>query len=459
MSLLKRGRPIVGQSREMIYNVHQFMQNEAQEAKNQVFNKDRFLKVMERTARATGVSRKTVAVVLNEKELLSSEQSTSGGPSFKTPKKGRRKQIHLAKLDDYDYQIIRRKVYDFLMCENHLPTVKSLLGILKRDINYNGERETLRKILRQLGFKFKKAQSNTKILVEKSEVRLVRIKYIKQIKQYRNEGRNIVYGDETFIPMTRGKEIPSTDKNGKGKGLIIIHAGGTNGFVPGALMIYKSTQSTGDYLHEINTENYEKWIKNQLIPNLTSNSVFVIDNAAYHNAINEKLPSSNSRKSEMRDWLKNKNIEFNPSALKPELYEIIKKHKNDYVQYSIDAIMEEHGHKVLRLPPYHPDFNPIENTWVLVKDYLGKHNTELSFSEITQLLNEKFSSINVEAWRRVIDHAIEGEDSFLTLEEVIDDHLDQFDISGDSSSAFSSSDEGDLYDSDDDGIEEIDPLS
>lgn len=33
----------------------------------------------------------------------------------------------------------------------------------------------------------------------------------------------------------------------------------------------------------------------------------------------------------------------------------------------------EHGHIVLRLPPYHCIFNPIEKIWGIVKQYYNKH--------------------------------------------------------------------------------------
>jgi transposase len=45
---------------------------------------------------------------------------------------------------------------------------------------------------------------------------------------------------------------------------------------------------------------------------------------------------------------------------KPELYSVIKVRKPRFKTFKIDALLAEHGHSVLRLPPYHPDFNPNE---------------------------------------------------------------------------------------------------
>lgn len=450
MSSLKRGRPLKRQARELTWNVHQFMANEAQDAKKEQFNKERFQKVVDRTAQATRVSKRTITRILKEKQhadLISAEPSA--GPSFRTPKKGRFKQKYRLKLDDFDYQIIRRKIYDFHLVEKQVVTIKSLLNKLKEDINFTGGRESLRKIIKELGFKFKKTESNRKLLAEKDEVRLLRIRYLRQVKIYRNEGRDIVYGDETYVHSTHTKERAWSDKSGKGlkkpisKGsrLIIVHAGGANGFVPNALLIYKSAQATGDYHSEMNKENYEKWLREHLIPNLQQNSVFVIDNASYHSTLEDRAPNSNSAKRTMQEWLTSKNIPFEARALKPELYNIINRHKHQYVKYSIDTIMEAHGHKVLRLPPYHPDFNPIENIWSQVKRHVSKHNVGMNLNEVKRLLTEKFSSIGRLEWRKVVDHAIKCEDEFLTLEEAIDDRLDQFIINttDDSSTSPSSS--------------------
>lgn len=231
--------------------------------------------------------------------------------------------------------------------------------------------------------------------------------------------------------------------------MIIVNAGGAKGFVPNALLLYKSSQTTGDYHHEMNRENFEKWITTQVIPNLQPNSVLVVDNASYHNTLIDKAPNSNSNKSQMQEWLRNKNIDFNPKSLKPELYEIIKRHKNEYIQYSLDSIMESHGHKVLRLPPYHLDFNPIENIWAQVKGHVSKFNVSMNLTEVKRLLLEKFSSITPEDWRKVVDHAIKCEDEFLTTEEALDRRLDEFIINtNDSSSSSIDSNESSTDDSD-----------
>jgi hypothetical protein len=55
---------------------------------------------------------------------------------------------------------------------------------------------------------------------------------------------------------------------------------------------------------------------------------------------------------------------------KPELYEIIKSKKQPPI-YKVDEFLKIKGHEILRLPPYHCEFNPIELIW---GDLKGKRN-------------------------------------------------------------------------------------
>lgn len=84
--------------------------------------------------------------------------------------------------------------------------------------------------------------------MEKHDIRLKRIEYLKQVLKYREEGRNFIYTDETYIHSSHTQPYSWSDSSdkmlrkpiSKGKRLIIVHAGGENGFVPNALLIFKS---------------------------------------------------------------------------------------------------------------------------------------------------------------------------------------------------------------------------
>jgi transposase len=73
----------------------------------------------------------------------------------------------------------------------------------------------------------------------------------------------------------------------------------------------------------------------------------------------------------MKNWLRVRNIPFRDTLLKVQLYETIKAHKPKYKTFLVDEIMTVNVHTVLKLPPYHPDLNPIELIWADVKQWVG----------------------------------------------------------------------------------------
>jgi hypothetical protein len=93
----------------------------------------------------------------------------------------------------------------------------------------------------------------------------------------------------------------------------------------------------------------------------------VTDNAPYLNFKINKIPTSDSTKKEMQQWLQKQNTAFADDMLKPALHRLIKQYKPQQVQYSVDKKLESNGHVTLCLPPYHPDLNLIKNIWAKVK--------------------------------------------------------------------------------------------
>ncbi|CAG4981618.1 unnamed protein product [Colias eurytheme] len=110
-----------------------------------------------------------------------------------------------------------------------------------------------------------------------------------------------------------------------------------------------------------------------------------------------KAPSMGNRKAELQEWLTNNNIEVDDCWTKAQLYELIKRHKGD-PKYEVDKMLNENGHEVLRLPPYHCDLNPIEKIWAIVKRRIAEKNVNQAPSEIASITEEAFSTITTEEW-------------------------------------------------------------
>ncbi|GBP24484.1 hypothetical protein EVAR_20808_1 [Eumeta japonica] len=92
----------------------------------------------------------------------------------------------------------------------------------------------------------------------------------------------------------------------KGNRLVIVHAGGEASFVSNAFLTFKTGAKSDDYYDNMNLENYERWLRTKLIPNLPPNSVVVVDNASYHNKQLDAAPTSTTKKANMQTWLRQK---------------------------------------------------------------------------------------------------------------------------------------------------------
>lgn len=80
----------------------------------------------------------------------------------------------------------------------------------------------------------------------------------------------------------------------------------------------------------INTTIFDAWVQQDLLPKLPPQSVVIMDNATFHKGENMKKSLSQA------------------------------------------------GHTLLYLPPYSPDFNPIEQKWAQAKAARRKYQCELS---------------------------------------------------------------------------------
>lgn len=156
------------------------------------------------------------------------------------------------------------------------------------------------------------------------------------------------------------------------------------------------------------------------MPNIPPNFIIVIDNAPYHNFQLNQAPNSNSLKGDMVKWLRERNITFTDTMLKPELYELIKLYKPQYKTYKIDTILAEQGHSVLRLPPYHPYLNPTEMIWSILKERVVKWNPSFSITAVQELVQTICSEITSEDWTACVNHCKQAEESYMALEPQID---------------------------------------
>ncbi|WP_141666751.1 IS630-like element ISSsu3 family transposase, partial [Streptococcus suis] len=125
-------------------------------------------------------------------------------------------------------------------------------------------------------------------------------------------------GFETCFHREYGRSLKGQLIKGKVSGRRYQRISLVAGLINGALiapMTYKDTMTSGFF---------EAWFKIFLLPTLGKPSVIIMDNAKFH------------RMSKLKD------------------------------------LCEEQGHRLLPLPPYSPEYNPIEKIWVHIKKHLRR---------------------------------------------------------------------------------------
>ncbi|XP_068247273.1 uncharacterized protein [Palaemon carinicauda] len=224
-------------------------------------------------------------------------------------------------------------------------TITTLTRELKKEgILPEGTSETsLWRVLHKIGFRYKTTQRKMYARRESLDILCKRIRALRALKQYREEGRQVVYLDETWFTtrMSHNKEWvdttqPSTTNThsrqvtpGDGERVVVVAAGTNKGFIEDSFLCYTAKNSSGDYHGEMNAELFQRWLTTKLLPSLEEPSVLVIDNAPYHSRLTEEshCPTTGTKKDDLIKWLQQRNITYPPYALRPELLKICKENR------------------------------------------------------------------------------------------------------------------------------------
>ncbi|XP_047989813.1 uncharacterized protein LOC125229079 [Leguminivora glycinivorella] len=168
----------------------------------------------------------------------------------------------------------------------------------------------------------------------------------------------------------------------------------------------------------MNSVNFNKWLRQKLVPNLHEPiSVVVLDNASYHTVQINKPPNRQSRKADLQNWLIEKSIPFDERCTKEQLLCLVGQHKEEPV-YEADEILRTHGHEVLRLPPYHCFLNPIELIWSIAKRKVASKNVAQSAQELEKTIKECFESVTPNDWKKMTDHVLHIENQYMQKENI-----------------------------------------
>ena len=301
------------------------------------------------------------------------------------------------KLDDETVDELRKLIHaEMLKCnvkrmteENQDATYLTIGNLHKIVLDTgrfpNWSYNTFREVLLGMNIKMKgKSEVDRAILLEDENIIKWRKRYLENMEKYRLEGRTIFYVDETaFDTRSQPKKmltdctvLSAKDANerelstgykwncGRGNRLLVLHIIGPDGFLKHLKKIWirKSGKILcDDYHNDIDAKTFYDWFK-EVLKELPDHSVVVMDNASIHNKRAEGTPKSGSYKADMQAWLIEHDIDFEPDATRPKLWEIIKEELKNFPEYCIDKLTAECGKDIIieRTPPYHCELNPIE---------------------------------------------------------------------------------------------------
>ncbi|CAG9833274.1 unnamed protein product [Diabrotica balteata] len=375
--------------------------------------------VRERVAAALKLSLSTVSTI---------SQAVKNNEVLKSPPKKRYHKKTKTNTEELNVSGIRDVIYDMYKTKKHV-TLESLKDNLVKKQMFDGSTTSLWRVLKQLGFRWQK-DSPRRGLMELPNIAVKRTLFLRNyIEEKEACLYKFVFIDETWIFQngTICRSWQNEDKRSvrtiktDGKRYIIINAGSEDGFINGAQAIYSSNNKISDYHGEMNKDNFLHWFEEQLLKNLEQPSIIIMDNAPYHSMLLHKMPNSSSTKAQIQEWLTKKNINFSVKMFKCELLEIVKQNKPPHV-YIIDHLAEQYGHKVLRLPPYHCIFNPIELIWGISKQYYNRHigrdgNTE---QDCLNMWSEALEKITSQTWKNAIQHCEKEIKKWYERERILD---------------------------------------
>ncbi|MFV2058927.1 MAG: transposase [Thiohalomonadales bacterium] len=315
-----------------------------------------------------------------------------------------------------------------------LEMIRDFLG--EKSPNDSFHISTLARTLDRWGYEFGKG-TRTQHLKEKDYVVVARQAYLRKMRSNREPGsknsiiRSEIYLDESYINKNHSNDFiwyssedgPWVQKpTGKGERLIIMNAISQHGWVPNAKLVFKSTRKTGDYHGQMNAEIFQKWFVEKLLPNIPKNSLIVMDNASYHNTLSSSsAPTPASSKMKIRNWLEANKIPCKEDCLKVELVEILKK-IGPSPQYEVDEIAHSEGHEIVRTPPYHPELQPIEICWGVVKNEIAR-NCDFTMENMLNQLDAAFKKVTDKTCLGIIKKVRKIEEKFWEEDALMDEKM------------------------------------
>ena len=321
----KRNRVYTRAHAEIVLRVRQFFEKE--KSKKQRININ---KVVERLSEATGVGRTLLAKIRTEADVKNWKFSDGKTLEYDFP----------TVVPDEYASVIGKVMREILLERKMLPTIDSVFDRLSKlkvsDVEHFNlldhenvpesdslvwpwSRSTMFIFMPRIGFVFKDQISHYERSKTREDIVAMRDNYLEWVRNYRNDGYEIYYTDETWIfknmitkkmwldvtgSSTQGAlQVPSVNSARS----ILAHVGSeTTGLLPGCMLLYRGSQEkkSSDYHSEMCWDIFKDWCFRyvfSVIAKTRRKSVLVMDRATYHSKLDDedRRPVSSWRKSRL----------------------------------------------------------------------------------------------------------------------------------------------------------------
>ncbi|RLN97448.1 hypothetical protein BBJ28_00025575 [Nothophytophthora sp. Chile5] len=339
---------------------------------------------------------------------------------------------------------------------------------------------SMRRLLRRMGL-FHIRGKNRNYLAEREHNVVFRAAYLQKKLDNRDSNKNPVrpevFLDESYVNVNHvaGKTWLTEDKvrkskSGRGPRICIVAAGiitcpanlcdGSStrarndiqgAFVEGSIVHWNSASKKrksaddDDYHGNFNAELFESWFEKLCATLEVKHGPCNIhmDGASYHKRLTNPSPNKSWLKPAIQNWLEDHGILYEPRDVIAQLLERVNLHRPVPI-YEAQKTATKHGHLLYFTPPYHPELQPIELVWGLIKNRIAL-NRASNATDLNKKVAEELGKVTPENWCKYYRHVQKFENKYL---KALDDCPLISDVEG-------SEEEGEDADSSDEEDDEV----
>lgn len=231
--------------------------------------------------------------------------------------------------------------------------------------------------------------------IEKRSLVLARARYLDEIETARKES-TVVYID---IRWLRGRRLRHDPRPG-GRSKLLMFAGSLQADPVFKLELRPSVSDVEDV--------FISWISH-LSLDLPHKSALVFVDIPWLSAPSAQVPSEVTPKTAILHWLSERAVEPGMHATRWELLELVKRHTDCASKSRLQAVVERHGHRVLRVPANVADLNPVTRVWPPIEEALA---SELLAKRGASAVCEEGLRSAASAWRELVSQLPVVEESY-----------------------------------------------